>query len=328
MKTRASLSVTLLVIGFFCLTPVIQAQSSLAEKIKSVSQNLLEGYTQPIVTAFGTGISTGLFHSATSHSLLGFDLGVRAMWIQIPEMAKIFNQAEVVVCSLESGVLVYDTLFLDSVSTIVGPDNRTDVPASENARGIPPFIPGGFNVSGVPLVMPQLNVGLMFGTEAAIRYIPYTYQDTRIHFLGIGLKQNLNSLPFMKTIPLPIDLAIGGAMQWFHLIDSTGTDILSSQTWNLQFLVSKNLIVFEPFIGVGLEGTKIYFHYNFEYEIPESGGGSVPQTEEINVTMSAQNEHRAMAGFTLKLGIFYLHYDYNFLQEYPTHNGIIGVTLR
>jgi hypothetical protein len=326
MKTRKSLSLTLMVIGFFCLMSVIQAQSTLAEKIKSVSQNLLEGYTQPIVTAFGTGISTGLFTSAASHKLLGFDFGVRAMWIQIPEMAKVFNHAEVVVCSLENNVIVYDTLLLDSVSTIVGPDNRTYVPAPGNAIGIPPFIPEGFNVSGVPLVMPQLNVGLLFGTEAAIRYVPYTYQETRIHFLGIGLKQNLNALPFMKTLPLPVDLAIGGAMQWFYLMDA-GSSIVSSQTWNLQFLVSKNLIVFEPFIGVGLEGTKIYFHYNFEYEIPDPTG-LVPKTEEINVTISAQNEHRAMAGFTLKLGIFYLHYDYNFLQEYTTHNGIIGMTFR
>jgi hypothetical protein len=317
----------LLVISFFCFASVIQAQSTLAEKIKSVSENLLEGYTQPIVTAFGTGISTGLFHSAASHGLLGFDLGVRAMWIQIPEMAKTFDNAEVVVCSLENNVLVYYTDSLDNVSTIVGPENRTDVPAPGNALGIPPYIPGGFNVSGVPLVMPQLNVGLLFGTEAAIRYIPYTYQQTRIHFLGVGFKQNLNALPFMKTVPIPVDLAIGGAMQWFILTDETGSSIVNSQTWNLQLLASKNLIVFEPFIGVGLEGTQIHFTYDFEYMIPDPGG-DIPRIDQVDVTISAQNEHRAMAGFTLKLGIFYLHYDYNFLQEYPTHNGIIGLTIR
>jgi len=310
---------------------ILSAQIPLAEKIKQISQNLIEGYTQPVVTAFGTGISTGLFHSAASHKTLGFDFGVRAMWIQIPQSMKYFRQAEVAVCSLAGNTLVYDTLFIDSASTIVGPETRTDVTTTGNAVGIPPFIPGGFNVSGVPLAMPQLNVGLIFGTEAAIRYIPYTYQKSRIHFLGIGIKQNLNRLPFMKTVPLPVDIAIGGALQSFSLEDSTGVSVLSSATWNLQLLVSKNLVAFEPFAGVGMERTKLYFHYDFEFEIPDTTrapGDRITVTQPINIELYAQNEYRAMVGFTLKLGIFYLHYDYNLLPKYSTHNGILGLTFR
>ena len=49
-----------------------QEEDPLAERIEKLSEELFEGYTQPLVTAFGTAISTGLFHSAYSHDFLGF----------------------------------------------------------------------------------------------------------------------------------------------------------------------------------------------------------------------------------------------------------------
>ncbi len=301
----------------------------LAEKIKKVSEDLLEGYTQPLITSFGTGISTGLFHSARSHGTLGFDIGVRAMYIQIPEFAKYFD-AKVLTCSLANNQLYYDSLILDSVSTIFGPKTRTTVPVSGNAVGIPPYIPAGFGVSGVPFVVPQLNVGLIFGSELMLRYVPFTYRGSRVDFLGMGLKQNLNSLPFMKAVPLPVDIAIGGAIQDFGIEDSTGHQIVNSHTWNLQLIVSKNLIAFEPMVGFGFEGTKVYFKYDFEYEIPDTlnPGHHITVTDEVDIELVAQNSYRAIMGFTFKLGIFYLHYDYNLVPHYKTHNGIIGFSLR
>ncbi len=301
----------------------------LAEKIKKVSEDLLEGYTQPLNTTFGTGISTGLFHSAQSHKTLGFDIGVRAMYIQIPEFAKYFD-AKVLTCSLANNQLYYDSLILDSVSTIFGPKTRTNVPVSGNAVGIPPYIPAGFGVSGVPFVVPQLNVGLMFGSELVVRYVPFTYRGSRVDFLGVGLKQNLNSLPFMKIVPLPVDIALGGAIQDFGIEDSTGYQIVNSHTWNLQLIVSKNLIAFEPMVGFGFEGTKVYFKYDFEYEIPDTlnPGNYITVTDEVDIELVAQNSYRAIIGFTFKLGILYLHYDYNLVPHYKTHNGIIGFSLR
>jgi hypothetical protein len=313
-------------IVLFCSTLAAQ-ETPLAEKIKSVSLRLLEDYTQPLITSFGTGVSTGLFHTARSHGVLGFDLSVRGMYIQIPDFAKTFD-ATVLVCSLDSGEPAYDSLVLEGASTIFGPKTQTDVPTSEDAVGIPPFIPAGFDLGAVPFIMPQLNVGLIFGSELALRYIPITFKGSKVNFLGIGLKEHLNSLPIMKGVPLPIDIALGGAIQNFSVKDSLGSTILSSRTWNLQVIASKNLIVFEPMIGFGLEGTKVHFEYDFEYEIPDAGGGTVPSQDHINVDMNAQNTHRIIAGFTLKLAIFFLHYDYNIMPNYETHNAIVGFSIR
>jgi len=325
MKITKFLSIFL----FFSLLCGQQNYEALAEKIKKVSQNLLEGYTQPLITSFGTGISTGIFHSARSHSLLGFDIGVRGMLIQIPEMGKYFD-AKVLTCSLANNNLYYDSLTLDSVSTIFGPKERTIVPVSGNQVGIPPYIPGGFNLSVVPLAIPQLNVGLIFGSEICIRYAPFTFKGSKVEFLGLGLKQNINSLPFMKIVPLPVDIAIGGAIQDFGIKDSTGYKIVASHTWNLQMIVSKNLIVFEPMAGFGFEGTKVHFTYEFEYEIPDTlnPGYKIKMKKDVDVELIAQNSYRAVLGATFKLGIFFLHYDYNFVPHYQTHNLIAGFTVR
>ena len=305
-----------------------QGLEPLAERLEQMSRELLEGYTQPLITAFGTGISTGLFHSAYSHDFLGFDLGVRAIYIQIPNSARYFK-GTALICSLAVDSLIFRTIELDSLSTVFGPGNTTIVPTSKNSVGIPPTIPGGFDVSYVPLVLPQLNVGLFRGAELAIRYIPFTYKGSRVMFLGLGFKQELTRLFGLKSAP--VALAVGGAYQDFGIEDSLGNQVVDSHTWNLQLLISKRISAFEPFLGAGLERTKVRFPYEFTYEIPDTISGiptdRISVTEKINVELLGQNEYRLIVGFTLNLGVLYVHYDYNILPYY-THNAIVGLSVR
>lgn len=307
-----------------------QEEDPLAERIERLGEGLFEGYTQPLVNAFGAGISTGLFHSAYSHDFLGFDLSVCGIYIQIPRSAKYFS-GRALLCSLGINGLVYDSVDLDSLSTVFGPEKETIVPTTGNAIGIPQTIPGGFDVSGVPLVVPQLNIGLAPGSEIILRYIPFTFKGSRIRFMGVGFKQELTRLPPLSMVPMPVAIAIGGAYQRFGVKDSLGKQIVNSSNWVVQLLVSKRIAVFEPFAGVGYEDTKVYLSYEFEYQIPDTSSGIPPDlitvTEDIDVEMYGQNHYRAMIGFNLNLGFFYLHYDYNFLP-YAVHNAMIGITIR
>ncbi len=318
----------------------IEIDESLVDKVKQLSEDLLEGYTQPLITAFGTAMGSGLFHTARSHDVLGFDVGLRTMWVQIPSSADYFN-ATVLACSLDaSGDLVTYDVELDSVSTIFGPETETEVPITGNAVGIPPYIPGGFDLPGIPFIIPQVNIGLPFGLEFAFRYIPFAItapfsyegiEDVKFYFLGVGGKLGINRLPFFKLAPLPIDIALGGAYQVARVKDAAGQNVVSTNTTNLQILFSKRLIAFEPFFGAGMEWTKVRFHYEFEYEIPDTIN-NVPQDviEEvttIDLTLESQSHYRAMIGFTFYLGPIFIHYDYN-ITPYKTHNGIIGFTIR
>ena len=129
--------------------------------------------------------------------------------------------------------------------------------------------------------------------------------------------------------PMPFAIALGGAYQAFYIDDSLGEQIVNSRTWNVQLLVSKRIAFFEPFVGVGIEGTKVYFPYEFKYDVPDTNnpGSLVTVTEEIDVEMHGENEYRAMFGFSLRLGFMLLHYDYN-IMPYATHNAMIALSIR
>jgi hypothetical protein len=317
-----------------------EIDESLIDKIKHISEGLLEGYSQPLITAFGTAMGTGLFHSAYSHDILGFDVGLRVMYINIPTSARYFS-GTALACSLAYNDLVWYEIHVDSISTIFGPDEVTDIPtASGNAYTIPPFIPGGFDLSGVGFAMPQLNIGLPYGLEIAIRYIPFaiTYpftvegvRGTDLYFLGVGGKLEITKLPFLATVPMPLAVAVGGFYQKAKIAEAGGYTSIHTSTWNVQLLVSKRLVIFEPLIGVGFEGTTVNFHYDFEYVIPDTSTGVptdvIEQVSEINASFHSQSHYRAFLGFTVYMGPIFFHYDYNILP-YTTHNGMVGITIR
>lgn len=338
MKT-ITLLVSIIIMVSFVSAQDYDIDESLIDKIRQVSAGLLEGYSQPLVTAFGTALGTGLFHTAYSHDVLGFDLGVRLMYIDLPSSAQYFS-GTALACSLANGDLAWYDIYVDSMSTIFGPDERTYISASGNAVAIPPFMPGGLNLPAVGFIMPQLNVGLGFGFEIAIRYIPFalTYpftlegvRGTDLYFLGIGGKLCINKLPFLKQVPMPFAIAVGGFYQKASLKDAEGYGSINTSTWNAQLLASKRLIIFEPFIGVGLEATKVIFQYDFEYAIPDTINGIptdvIDEVTEITAEFNSQSHYRFMIGFTINMGPLFLHYDYNILP-YKTHNGTIGITIR
>jgi hypothetical protein len=305
-----------------------QDEEALAERIKRLGEGLLRGYMQPLVTAFGSGISSGLFHSAYSHDPLGFDLGVRGVFVTIPNSARYFS-GKAMICSLTIDGLGYDSVDVYNMSTVFGPAESTMVPVSRNAVAIPPVVPGGFDMSYVPLAVPQLNIGLIAGSEIALRYLPFRFHGSAMNFLGIGFKQEITKLPGISAVPMPLAIAVGAAYQAFYIDDELGEQVVNSRTWSVQVLISKRLAVFEPFAGVGIEETKVYFPYEFEYDVPDPNnpGDLLTITEEINVEMYGENEYRAMLGFSLRLGFMLLHYDYN-IMPYATHNAMIALSVR
>jgi len=316
---------------------ILSAQSleeRLAEKILRINEDLLEGYTQPLINCFSTGISTGLFHSAYSHDLLGFDIGISMMYIDIPQDAKYFN-GTALLCSLAldslSYYLEYYEVELESLSTVFGPGGEIEVPVQGNAIGIPVSIPAGFDRSFAPLIMPQINMGLFFGAEIAVRYVPFRFQGSRMNFFGIGLKQEINKFPLFRNVPLPIALAIGGAYQQFDIETSDRSVIAKSRTWNLQVLASKRIGPLEPLVGFGIENTRANFSYVFEYEIPDTISGipyeRITVQQDVAVNMTNQSRYRTTVGCSLNLGFFFFHYDYN-ITPYATHNGMVGVSFR
>ena len=320
--------ISLLII--FNLLSAAGLEDYLADRIENVNEELLQSYIQPLVNAFGTGISTGLFTSAYSHDILGFDVGLRVMSIHIPEASRYFDGIALA-CSLAMDSLIYYEIPLENLSTVFGPEQEINLPISGNSIGIPTNIPTGFDISSAPLVVPQINVGLVFGTELAVRYVPFTFEGSRMNFFGIGIKQELTKFPLFKPIGIPFAVAIGAAYQRFNIQNRDRRAIANTSTWNLQALVSKRLGPLEPVIGVGIENTRAYFNYVFEYEIPDTVNNIptelITVEQEVTFHLESQSRYRSIIGCTLHLGHLYFHYDYNF-TPYSSHNVIVGFSFR
>jgi hypothetical protein len=319
----------------FVLVASLAAQDidSLPDRILRMSEDLLAGYAQPLVNVFGTGISTGLFYSAYSHDFLGFDLGLRLLYINVPQSAKYFT-GTALICSLvvDSAIhVVQYEVELESLSTVFGPDNETVVPIQGNSVAIPPKILGGFNLDGIPMFSPQLNVGLGFGSQIAIRYVPFTFRSTKFRFFGIGFKQEITKLPPLSLAQLPFAIAFAGAYQKFTIASSSQDAIIDTETKNFQAIVSARIGPFEPMVAFGLENTTADFEYTFEYEVPDTIMGIPFETpdiqENISVRLEMPNHYRTVVGLTLRTGLIFVHYDYN-ITPYSTHNLTLGFTWR
>lgn len=319
----------------FALVSSLAAQDidDLPDRILHMSEDLLAGYAQPLVNVFGTGISTGLFHSAYSHDFLGFDLGLRLLYINVPQSAKYFT-GTALVCSLVIDSTIHVVQYeveLESLSTVFGPDHETVVPTQGNSVAIPPKIPGGLDLDGIPMFSPQLNVGLVFGSQIAIRYVPFTFRSTKLRFFGIGFKQEITKLPPLSLAQLPFAIALAGAYQRFTIASSSQGTIIGTKTINIQAIISAKIGPLEPMVAFGMENTTADFEYTFEYEIPDTIMGIPFETpniqENISVRLKMPNRYRTVVGLTLRTGLMFMHYDYN-ITPYSTHNLTLGFSWR
>ncbi|MFA4907782.1 MAG: DUF6588 family protein [archaeon] len=116
---------------------------SIEEKLQQMAADNAKLYVTPLVTAFGSGMNSGWFHSAKPHKLLGFDLGVKAMVISIPkdqqsfvwDMSKISFEDEVSIGGTDYTINIEgkDVYQESEVPTFFGKDKAGTIePVSDN----------------------------------------------------------------------------------------------------------------------------------------------------------------------------------------------------
>ena len=332
---------------FVCTMVVIQLasaqtaeNSSLIDRIRQLDGNNLRAYTDPLMTSLGVALGTGIFYTASTHDVLGFDVSFRYMRVGIPSSARYFT-ATAVACSLANGQLDCYDVVVEDASTIFGPGEVTWVPTSGNTLAVPPVFPGGLDVTSLPFVMPQINVGLPFGLQLSLGYIPLAItfplnQESRLFFFRVGGKLGFNKLPFLKKFNFPCALAFGGFYQRGGLRSENDVSAVTVSLWNVQFLASRRFSLkawpdVEPFLAGGIEGAKFNFRYDFQKVLPDTIAGvptdSIIVIEPIDIDYRLQNRLRAIIGATFYLGPIYIHYDYNILT-YKAHNLMLGISIR
>jgi len=171
----------------------------------------------------------------------------------------------------------------------------------------------GLNKEVVIHPFPQVTVGLPYGTEVALRFVPrVTINDVGVSTSGIGLKHNFAQ--YFKY-SRPDDFQVAAVVTYSNInidyeytpieISASGSKVLElnridvkADIWLLQGLVSKLYGDFEVFGAMGVTSS------NFDYSM--GGGGSLLPTlnDELGALGGNDVKFKADLGFNYYIGNF------------------------
>jgi len=307
------------------------------EKLEQFGEDNGLVYVKPLVTAFGTTMNTGLFNTAKVLKPFTFGLNVNTMLAFVPKEDEIFTavRPDLYIEHPITGdpIYLYNDPDLES-ATVFGEDGATFVHNSDlddpillallglsqdDINSLDISLPNGANLPAVPFLMPQFNLGLPFGNEIMIRGFPKVEINKDVGdfgFWGIGLKHSID-----QYIPLiPIDIAVQASYQNLYV-----GEILTFSNLNANLEVSKKLLMWTLYTGVGYDKTNVTAEYDYIYQIINEDNEIESIEKNIKFDVDGENEMRMTAGFRFSLLLLKLYADYT-ISKYPVFNAGIGIS--
>jgi hypothetical protein len=202
-------------------------------------------------------------------------------------------------------------------------------------------LPAGQSLSLLPLAVPQIEIGSLYGTELLIRFIPaldWGNNIGRFGFWGVGVKHSVSQY----LTDLPLEIAVQGVVQGTSLsnrIGVTGAELTASANIvSVNVHASKRWGNFEAFSGLSFDRLAVNASYTFklpqqlqvqlgllrpvdgnmngtiednEYIVDVANGypgDTQPQTKEVPITATGL---RWTVGAAYHIGKFSIVADYN-----------------
>jgi len=298
---------------------VLTGLSSFSQNATEDGKKLIKAYISPLGNSLGAALNNGWYNTAKPHKLGGFDITVTANIVMIPNNAKIFNITESNENTFSGG----------ETPTILGSGDGVQVTYAGESSDMPK----GLNIPIIPLPMLQGGIGLIKGTELDFRYMPELKIGSagKVGLFGVGLKHDiLQWVPIVDQIPIDLSIQAGYTKlsSEIKLIDPTATispqanlDV-SATTVNL--ILSKKLLMFTPYLGLGYNSTQTTFNVKGNYNV---AGLAIDVSDLTEIDFGSNNNFRANIGFRFNITVLALQANYTF-SEYPTATIGAGISLR
>jgi len=234
------------------------AAAQIEDQLSAYTGDNATGYLQPLADALGASLNDGAFASAhIPRSSFRMGLEVRLMGVYFGDDDRSFS------ATTEGG---FSPVTEVDAPTIAGDGDAIVV---DGDGGTQFAFPGGFDLNSFALVVPQLRVGGIMGSEALIRWASFEAGDSelgKIDLLGIGVRHSIS-----QYMPAPkFDLAAGFLWQRFNIGENTnGDDLISTSAFSIGAQASKRFgsaITAEPFVGLSVDT----FSMEVQYE-PDEG---------------------------------------------------------
>jgi hypothetical protein len=346
---------------------------------------ILNKYMEPLGKAWVYDMGNGWYNTAAPHKLLGFDITFGAALASPTSADKEFDLATLGLTAITPAdpaktkaptILngdIKNSLNIVLKGTFNGPTGPQ--PYTQNLTEKNPLVLQGFSLPagmGMPLPYAQVGIGLVFGTDVTIRFFPQMKLGSygKLGLWGFAIKHDIKQwIPVVKELPFDASVLIGytkftssvdidykksitGSVDYVNaaVVIPTNQKIeneLSALSMNL--LVSKKLLFFTPYLGIGYLSGSFKLNLNGDYILPTlaanpgfnplqpiSTTNPITRTE-INTTstiiknpVKIDNPASGMnltVGFRIKLLILTLHAQYT-LQEYSTITAGLGFSFR
>ena len=210
-----------LIINFMFLS----AGETIQQKLEKFGEENGKGYIQPLVTAFGSNLNSGLFNTAKVLKPYRFGMMFNAQLCFFPKEAETFLAKPPTIYVPNTTVPVYNDEVIES-ATVFG-EKGGSFTLNEELANYPEIdttlfildLPNGAQnkteLPFIPLAIPQVNFGLPYGNEIMFRYLPaieLNEQMGSLTFWGLGLKHSIDQ--YLLGV-IPLDLAAQIAFQQF-----------------------------------------------------------------------------------------------------------------
>jgi hypothetical protein len=289
--------------------------SDLGDALQTISKGYADNYVQPVTDAFGAGVNSGLFRTAdVGNSFIpglpvDIYLGVSVSGTLTSSMKTSFEPfgggTEQFTSNGRDFTVDYEGT--GDVPTVLG---ETEPPGpdlvvredgiGEVARAKAPQ--GLLDTNIAPIVVPQLGIGSVAGTDLQVRYFPKTTLSGgsgsygKVGLFGIAVRHDLDQ---WFPAPLPFQLAVQGAWNQFSLendLESGGsTEVLDASGWAFNVQASKSIPVVPVVLYGGLQYEK--FNVDYDYKFPLDDGTEL----DISLSQTAANSFRGLAGLSISI---------------------------
>lgn len=287
----------------------LQAQS-LEERLQKVGPNYGKLYVQPLADGMGMDVNSNLFYTAyvpfNSKKPAQFTCGIRLRFMNtfLSSEDQKFNYSYNDTGEV-NGLPVLGTYSVINAPTIIGNETPSVAKFTYNGTYYPQndieLIGGIVTTKSIPMFIPEINFGTVYGTDASIILLP----TINIHDLGafrmFGFTIRHNLSHYVKNSP--VDYSILGGYQRMSLTETDDNDLWKSNSYFFNGQISKTFAgFFTAYAALQYE----HFEADVSYEY-------VSDSTEYPVTFTVEGDtkFRGVIGGTLRSGFFAFNLDAN-----------------
>jgi hypothetical protein len=280
------------------LTSPVSAQQLLEQQLSAYTGKNGSAYVAPLVDAFNADLNAGLFHSAhISRAGLRLSLEFRFMSVYFTDKDRTF------LATTEGNFRPEQTV---EVPTVVGSSGAVYV---EGEGGTRYAFPGGFDLDSFPIIVPQLRIGSVYGTEMLARYFAFNPGNIgfgALNLYGFGLR---HSISHHIGARIPVALAAGIFWQRFSMgRNERGDDLVTAEAFTAGLQVSKRIGELEPYASIAYDALLMDVEYvarlpnvideTFEYD-------------DVEFSFNSSKNFHVTLGMAFHLAFMSAHGEYN-----------------